>query len=187
MYILFNQPFLTTLCPFPLLLSYFTFSAPTPPPPQPFFPTRIKTNSTQFHEILPDNLAEGMRNKGFAAGDHAESQKQSTGHNHSPRSHDDEFVSCSRQHCKKGFTACVFIDYHKKGSHLMSTGWSCGRLTKAISVTLHAILHASKPTILSRVSGHSEQQQQKDLCVCVCIFSKETNLFKLPSKCFRRT
>lgn len=127
--------------------------------PPPFFPTRIKTNSTQFHEILPDNLAEGMRNEGCAAGDHAESQKQSTGHNHSPGSHDDEFVSCSRRHCKKVFTACVFIDYHKKGSHLMSAGWSCGRRTKAISVTLHAILHASKPTILSRVVyDHSEQQ-----------------------------
>lgn len=145
--------------------------------PHPFILTTIKTNSTQFHEILPDNLAEGMRNEGCAAGDHAESQKQSTGHNHSPGSHDDEFVSCSRRHCKKVFTACVFIDYHKKGSHLMSTGWSCGRHTKAISVTLHGILHASKPTILSRMTIQSSNNKKTYVCA---------NLFKLPSKCFRR-
>lgn len=69
-------------------------------------------------------------------------------------------VSRSRRYCKTVFTACVFIVDRKKGSHLMSTGWSWGRRAKAISVTLHGIVHATKPTISSRISGHLEQQQQ---------------------------
>lgn len=60
------------------------------------------------------------------------------------------FVSCSTHHCKMVCPACVFIVHHKKGSHSMSTRWSCGRRAKAISVTHQA----GKPTISSWISGH---------------------------------
>lgn len=80
------------------------------------------------------------------------------------------FVSSSWRYCSKVFTAWVFIDDHKKGSHLMSTGRSCGRRARAISVTLHGIVHASKLTISSWIYGHLEQQQQHS---SVCVLSKD--------------
>lgn len=54
MYILLNQPFLTTLCPFPLLLSYFTFSTP-PRSPSPLFlqeSKRIQHNFMKSYQTI---------------------------------------------------------------------------------------------------------------------------------------
>lgn len=84
------------------------------------------------------------------------------------------FVPCPRHHWGKVFTAWVFIDHHKKGSHLMSTSWSCGSRAKAISVTLHGVVHASEPAISSRISGHLEHwTTTATFYLCVCIL-KET-------------
>lgn len=133
--------------------------------------TRINTSSEEFHKILPDNLAESVCNGGLAAGDDAESQKQSTGHKYCPGSHGGVCFSFQAL-LQEVFLACVFIDDHKKGSHLMSTGRSCGRRAKAISVTLH---------------GHRSRRQAYNFLTdlwslrttttkfCVCVLSKDNS------------
>lgn len=56
------------------------------------FTSYLKTilpHSGLFQEILPDNLAVGECIEGFAISYDAKSQKQSAGHNRSPKSHDE--------------------------------------------------------------------------------------------------
>lgn len=64
MYILLNQPFLTTLCPFPLLLSYFTFSTP-PRPPSPLFLQESKQIQHNFMKSYQTILQKACVIKGL--------------------------------------------------------------------------------------------------------------------------
>lgn len=77
------------------------------------------------------------------------------------------FVSWSRRHSEKVFHSPCLYRPPQEGESLDVHWLVMWRREKAISVTLHSILHANKPAILSRVPDHwggRQQQQQKGQC-----------------------